>query len=421
MPNLWKLANRSYDIAHFYSVDGTPATMDVFMGGAWKTILVAGLNGGGRGYYALDITDPSAPKGLWEICSDATLCNIVDTDLGLTFGQPVIAKRHDGTPIVIVSSGYNNVTPGNGGGYLYVLNAATGAVLEKIGTAVGDTTTPSGLAKISGFWLNRGQDNTAALVYGGDLLGNVWRFDMSATPVVAQRIGQAKDGSSRPQSITTKPEVTRFNDGTNVVYVGTGRLLGGSDLGDPANLMPPEPYAFQQSVYAFKDTNADLGNLRLPAAKLVQQVLAVVPASTNRAISHNDVDWTTKNGWYVDLNPANSAPGERVNLDMTLVRGVLKVNTNEPNTQACSEGGNGYAMELDYKSGSYLPGSPSGVVGGQISSALIVGSVFFRTTTGAMKELIRTATGESLLRNVSSTGGGGSGQRVSWRELIPPQ
>ena len=32
----------------------------------WRTILVGGFNSGGRGFYALDITDPATPKALWE-------------------------------------------------------------------------------------------------------------------------------------------------------------------------------------------------------------------------------------------------------------------------------------------------------------------------------------------------------------------
>jgi type IV pilus assembly protein PilY1 len=357
---------------------------------------------------------------LWEICSDATLCANTDADMGLSFSTPIITKRNDGTtPIVIVASGYNNVTPGNGAGYLYVLNAATGAVLEKITTGVGDTTTPSGFAKITGFAINAAQDNKATLVYGGDLMGNVWRYDMSATPVTVQRIAQLKDGSTppRPQSITTRPEVTQFNAGFNVVYFGTGRLLGGTDLGDPASLAPPEPYAFQQSIYAIKDTGADLGNARLPAAGLVQQIMS---GTTTRTITNNTVDFTIAgvNGWYVDLNPGSASPGERVNLDPTLVKGVLIVTTNEPNTQACSDGGNGFLYQLSYNSGAYIPGTPGGVAGGQIASSLLVGSVFYRTTTGALVGLTRSSTGAPIKTPVSSGGGGGSGQRVSWRELV---
>lgn len=424
MPNLWKLASKNYDISHNFYVDGSPSVMDIYSGGAWKTILVSGLNSGGRGYFALDITDPSSPKALWEICSDAALCAIADTDMGMSFGVPVITKRADGTPIVIVTSGYNNVTPGSGGGFLYILDAATGAVLEKVGTTisgtnVGDTTTPSGFAKIAGFALNAAQNNTATTIYGGDLLGNVWKFDLTVSPVTAQRLATLKDGSTppRPQSITTRPEVTRFSGGFNVVYFGTGRLLGGTDLGDPALLTPPEPYAFQQSIYAIKDTGTDLGNLRLPAANLVQQTMSAVTATT-RTVTNNPVDFATNNGWYLDLNPGNASPGERVNLDLTLVKGVLIATTNEPNTQACSDGGNGFLYQLSYRSGSYIPGTPGGIVGGQIASSLLVGSVFYRTTTGSLIGLTRSSTGTPIKTAVNPGGAGGSGQRVSWRELV---
>ena len=320
------------------------------------------------------------PKGLWEICSDATLCGVADIDIGLTFGNPVIARRYDGKPIVFVTSGYNNVSTGNGGGYLYVLDLVTGAVLQKIGTEstagtnVGTVGTPSGFSRISGFWTNRSQNNTPTRIYGGDLLGNVWRFDLSTVspvvPVTVARIAQLFDGSSppRPQPITTVLEITRFIAGYNGIYIGTGRFLGATDSQDPATLTPAQTAAYQQSIYAFKDTDTpvDLGNLRLPSANMVQQTLSVVSGTTSRTISSNPVDLSLKNGWYVDLNPSNASPGERVNINPQLVRGVLVDLANEPNSLACSEGGNSYFYAFDYRTGSYLPGTPGGVVGGVV-------------------------------------------------------
>ena len=55
--NLPELTKTSY--THRYFADGTPTVGDVFYGGAWHTVLVAGLNKGGQGVYALDITTPS--------------------------------------------------------------------------------------------------------------------------------------------------------------------------------------------------------------------------------------------------------------------------------------------------------------------------------------------------------------------------
>src|SRR6185295_19020237 len=154
----------TYATKHLYFVDGSPVSGDVYdtSAAAWKTILVGGLNAGGRGFYALDVTDPNTPKALWEFCSDSTLCPLSDTDVGYSFGNPVITKRaSDGRWVVLVTSGYNNVSPGDGKGYLYVLDAGTGAILNKIGTGAGTTTTPSGLGRTAAWADNFALDNTA--------------------------------------------------------------------------------------------------------------------------------------------------------------------------------------------------------------------------------------------------------------------
>ena len=78
--------------------DEIPADIvaDIKASVGWRTVLVAGLNGGGRGYYALDITDTSNPKQLWEFCADATVCPLSDGDLGLTFGNPQFGTLANG-------------------------------------------------------------------------------------------------------------------------------------------------------------------------------------------------------------------------------------------------------------------------------------------------------------------------------------
>ena len=422
-PELYKLAVSNYDIKHRFFVDGSPAVMDVFFKSTneWKTVLVSGFRSGGRGYFALDITDPLNPKGLWEVCADpgGTLgCTATDDNFGFTFGDPIITKwAKDGTWVAIVSSGYNNITPGDGTGYVYVIDIETGAILDKVSTAAGSTTTPSGLAHLTGFAKNFAVDNTATFVYGGDLEGNVWRLDM--TNVSVQRIARLIDSNSpgKPQSVTTKVDLTQFDAGFNVVYVGTGRLLGTSDLQNPATLSPPENRAYQQTVYGFKDTGSDLGNLRSPAAKLVQQTISVVDATT-RTISNNAVDWSTQSGWYVDLNPANQSPGERVTVDPQLVRGVLLVATNEPNSEPCSAGGVSWTYQFDYRSGSYLASAPAQVVGTKLSPALVAGVVVYRLPSGQLKYSAIDVTGKKTVGGVHAGAGGAIGKRVSWRELI---
>jgi len=416
MPELYKLAATDYGAAHRYYTDGSPTTMDVFLGGAWKTILVAGLNSGGRGYYALDVTVPNSPKGLWEVCSDSALCSVFDQDMGLSYSEPVITKRpSDGKWVVIVTSGYNNVTPGDGQGYIYVLDAATGAILSKVTTGAGDVFTPSGLAKVSAFATDFRVDNTTTFVYGGDLLGNVFRYNTATNTM--QRIAQLFDGSSppRPQPVTTRPEITRIS-GFNAVFIGTGRLLGASDLQDPATLVPAEDTAYQQTVYGIKDTGTDLGNLRL-TGNLVQQTLTVIDPVT-RSSSTNAVDWNTKNGWYVDLNPLNNTPGERVNIEAQLVLGTLVVVTNVPTQDACTIGGESWVYQFNYQSGQYLLTSPANAIATKLGNAVTMGIVVVRLPSGQLKAIATDATGAKTPFGVNIGASSASGKRTSWRELI---
>ena len=60
LPKLYKLADKNYGSLHQYFVDGSPVVGDICVSNCdsdasavWKTILVSGLGGGGRGYFAL--------------------------------------------------------------------------------------------------------------------------------------------------------------------------------------------------------------------------------------------------------------------------------------------------------------------------------------------------------------------------------
>lgn len=423
LPNLYKLADKSYSANHQYFVDGSPTVGDICpnapastcSGSQWKTILVGGLNAGGRGYYALDITDPSTPRALWNFTVDN------DSDLGYTFGNPVITKRRDGTWVVIFTSGYNNVSPGNGKGYLYVLNANSGALLDKIETTGGSTTTPSGLAKINA-WVNSVTSNTAERVYGGDLLGNVWRFDINDTitpsgkeATLIAELGQVNGAGTQP--VTIKPELTAITVGGTtyaVVNVATGRYLGLTDLSDTS----------QQSVYVFKDnlTETGLGKVRADGV-LVKQTLTSFSGGAGeqlRTSSVYDVDWASDSGWYVDFNPNNESPGERVNVDMQQQLGLLTVATNVPSTNACSTGGYAWLYSFDYKTGQYVKTAAHNTVGRKLSTnALVAGIKTIKLTTGKTVTII-TDTGGGLTGNddpTSNPGTGGDVKRASWREL----
>jgi type IV pilus assembly protein PilY1 len=405
---LYQLSDINYGNLHQFYVDGSPQVMDVYFGNAWHTVLVGGLNAGGRGYYALDVTNPTAPVALWEFCSNSVACTVSDPDLGLTFGNPIITKRaSDGRWVVLVTSGYNNVpgvpsaawSTGSGQEYLYVLDIATGQVLQKLGTSTGTVASPGGMAKISAWADNFNLDNTTKYVYGGDLQGNVWRFDLTASPATVMKLGMLVDGSGNPQPVTTKPELASVQ-GYRVIYIGTGEYMGTSDLSTTKT----------QSLYAFKDLGTPYGNVRT-GANLVQQTISNIDSS-DRTSSNSAVDWNQKNGWYVDFPTA----GERVNIDPQLVLGTLIVDTNIPTNGACVVGGSSWHYEFDYLKGAYVS-TAQGVLATYNSSAVTVGFVVVQLPGGGLKAIDTDATATKGTQGINVGNSPLSGKRVGWRQM----
>lgn len=411
LPALYRLADRNYAARHRYLLDGSPVAGDICptapaaacAAGEWRTILVGGYGAGGRGYYALDITDPAAPRALWQYTAAD------DADLGLSFGNPVIAKRADGGWVVAFTSGYNNTGPGDGGGYLFVLDAASGRPLHKIATGAGSSDAPSGLARISA-WVDSPSDNTASRLYGGDLLGNVWRFDIDKGR--AARLAQlGESGGVGTQPVTTRPELAVVRRGGvqyPVVIVGTGSYLGISDMASTG----------QQSIYVLKDSlqadGAGLGQVRRDGV-LVQQTLAV--ADGGRSMTTQPVDWVRGAGWYVDLDPGGATPGERVNVDMQVELGVLKAVGNIPSVAVCSQGGSAWLYALDLATGAALPGAAAaGILASE--QAMLSGVNTLRLASGATTTLAADSAGrigsyaDPVVPPLS-----GKVKRVDWREV----
>ncbi len=92
--NLNKLTSPKYGKKlHQYYVDATPVVSDVIINGSWRTVLVGTLGAGGKGVFALDITEPNNIKLLWDY-TDKTL-ELKHTKLGYTYASPVIIPVHE--------------------------------------------------------------------------------------------------------------------------------------------------------------------------------------------------------------------------------------------------------------------------------------------------------------------------------------
>jgi type IV pilus assembly protein PilY1 len=385
----------------------------------WHTMLVGGLGKGGKGIYALDITtvpaaiDATTNTAAKEktLATSKVLWEFTTADMGYSYGKPLIAKTRKYGWVVLMTSGYNNAT---GHGHLYVLNAKTGALLATLTTPdAGTASNPSGLGQATAFTKDI-SDNTVEQVYAGDLLGNVWRFDLSGTGTYPAPIQFATltDGTN-PQPITTAPRVELDLNATALgtrrwVFVGTGKALDVSDLSSTQ----------QQTMYALRDGDANAPSTTgLPISRSTTTLKKV----TNLTVGVSLVD--TDAGWYYDLTGTAGTGGatERIVIDPDAAAGTNTIawGTMTPTSDPCSLSGNIYAASfangqsvlldssnniMAYQTATtaptkleevQLPGSPGQIV-------LMYGQAGLPPQTVTMKY----------------GSPGGTLQRVNWREVL---
>lgn len=435
IPNLNNLSRKT-GFTHKYYIGATPVAADVDFsypaGTKWRTILVGGLGKGGRGYYALDVTAPTAGsdtaaagKVLWEFPNNNTVFPAKDSknNVGYSYGKPIIVKTEAAGWVVLVTSGYNNGndTSGDGAGRLWVLNAQTGQIIASISTDAGSKDSPSGLAQISAFVQNADIDNTVDYVYGGDLLGNVWRFDLTGKNTNQWNVkklatlvdADGKDGKAQP--ITTAPELGQIiinNAAKRFVYVGTGLYLGDTDIpgATGANYFATQT----QTMYGLIDdlsNNPTLTSLR--GGTLQQQTLSSAAGDT-RTIKTNPVDYASKKGWYLDFSLTQ---GERVVSDPVLALGMLAFTTIIPSSDPCKPGGSSWLYLLDYQTGGKLTTSTLSWSGKSLGNSLVTSPTIFKLPDGSVQVTTNNSGKPGAPTDAGILSTSGTVKRISWREL----
>ncbi len=460
--------DESYNANHKFYVDGSPTVVDAYIG-AWRTVLVSGLNKGGQGIFALDVTNPqdtgkpasfseanAASIFLWEF-TDAD-----DADLGFTYSQPAIVRLQNGTWAAVFGNGYNNtVADGNasttGDAALYIVNLQTGALIKKISTNVGmaedptGTNRPNGLATVAPVDVDG--DASVDYIYAGDLFGNLWKFNLDSTNSnqwgldykLYQACAAATCTASNRQPITTRPTIIRHpNSGGQIVLFGTGKYL---EQADNVSLN-----GGVQSFYAIWDK----GSAPSPALNRnnLQQQRILIEDSFEftgpdgetiteqlRVTTNDAVNWSTKRGWYLDLVSPDGFEGERQVTNSVVRNGRLIFTTMIPSdtSDPCAPAGTSWIMEMNAATGSRLTYSPFDLNRDDTFSSadyvtvVIDGQTVKVPTTGRKmegghaqtptvvasenKEFKYVSTSEGLETIVENPGKSLTG-RQSWRELF---
>lgn len=420
-PGTSTLANLSVNSAfsHLYYVDATPTVGDIDFsktpsGGAghsgWATILVGGVGKGGQGYYALDVSTGGAaasdavvaPKVLWEFPNTAH----PNVNMGFGYGKPVIVKTgaFSNAWVVLVASGYNNgANGGDGQGHLFVLDPSDGHVVADLSTGAGSSGTPSGLAYLSAYVVNSDIDNTTKYVYGGDLLGNVWRFDLSGATVASwsvTKFATLVDASGNPQPVTSAPEIGLYQ-GRRFIYFGTGQYLGSPDINTTST----------QTIYGLIDNQTSTPLIAPLRANLQQQTLSSGTSTrTDTAIALG----ATAKGWYIDL----PGTGERIVTDPSLGLGVLAVTSDIPGVNPCSPGGSSFEYFIDYKNGGAIPNSTVAWSGQSLGATLASRALLIKIPTGKLVSLVRQSNATTNTTQVPLPTTVAPLKRIFWREVL---
>ncbi|MBI4755010.1 MAG: hypothetical protein HY778_06215 [Betaproteobacteria bacterium] len=479
-PSLARLTDPGY--THRFYVDGSPFVADARVGGQWMSVLAGGFNAGGRGWYALNVSDPArfaeanaAELVLWEFTSAH------DADLGYTYNQPAasratgqarqIAKlRVNGADkwAVIVGNGYNS--PSNRAA-LYLLFIEDG--IDGVWTPDQDfrklvvecnPACPGANGLSTPTPMDTNGDGIVDAVYAGDLQGNLWKFlvgpqdaDVTVTDnpdtwkadFNGQPLFVARDGAGNRQPIVAAPEVTLHPRQGQVVLVGTGRFLENTDIGSQA----------AQSFYGVLDAADGLTRVG-SRSDLFARTLGEGGASGTtadgsgaaqagqRTVSGGEFSYRlpgtqdqTYLGWVVDL----PAGGERVVANPQIIAGTVFFNTLIPTTDACGVGGSGWLMALDYLGGGEAPVATFDANGdGSIDAAdarlagVLLSYPFdggtglaLGGTTIVRGEAGSRGVGISSLSNIAATDGDASALlstllrfapgyrgRITWREIV---
>ncbi len=337
------------DRSRVYTVDGSPvvqnvpmyryfdSTNQVFVS-KWRTVLLFGLRAGGRGYVAIDVTNPYQPRLLWEINNKsfkdpALLAQGTFDRLQYTYAKPLIinvminwkgvlqeravAVLAGGVGLDKKGSAYViNRTDPKQGGVVYLVDLESGVLIRELlpydssrgivpGRERGIAAAPVTAAVLPAI---------ADRVFVSDVMGRIFRLDLQSQNPSQWKIDLFYNLFS-PAEITmpimTAPAVTFNHRAELVLFGGTGNLqninfvTGTNKLFSLRELRTVDPSTGVETVSA-------IPNFILPLHKVVPNEFSTSPGAEIASLSNT---------------------GERITGTPVIFNGTALFNTYTPTTE----------------------------------------------------------------------------------------
>ena len=194
--------------------------------------IIFGMRRGGSTYYALDVTNKTAPELMWQKTLDSA---------GQSWSTPVVARmnidisgQNADDAVIVIGGGYDSVhdtsshpaSADAAGAGVHILDLLSGATLWRGGPDAGATKTFSDMTRAFATAMkviDTNGDRFADRIYAADMGGQVWRFDIKAGEVplnlvnggVIAQLGA--EGVTSPSQAETRrfynsPDVAIFRD-----------------------------------------------------------------------------------------------------------------------------------------------------------------------------------------------------------------
>lgn len=366
LPNIAKYANEApLRKDQLYGLDGhisywfkdVNKNGQVEKDGGDRVILYVGMRRGGNHYYALDVTDRTAPKYLWQI--DGGTSDF--SRLGQSWSEMTLAKVPFGDEekvVLLFGGGYDPVediatsqSSNQLGNAIYMVDALSGNLLWKAGKSSHDLSKPEMTASFMNNirTVDYNGDRITDFFYVSDVAGRIWRFDIDkantgATDFADGGIIFDANGDSSDSTYN------RFYNSPSISYfkedLGVGFLTISIGTGFRASPLSPSS---DDAFYILKDYN--VANKPTSYTARTPSELAHYSLA-NDTISNSD-EAMQKQGWKFTL----AGTSEKVLTDAITTHGRVIFTTFAPNSDSnpgtCSfDLGESKAYMIDFQGGS---------------------------------------------------------------------